>query len=153
VQTREWAKYLGDDRAAAAPPAWHDVRTFEDHVFLHAYGGLLPEIEFLTSGRTATSPDWHSQTTGGSTVDLACALTLLRARGLDAIALDLTTIDVAEAGYCVTKVFMPELQPLYADERQPFLGGSRLYDLPRRLGYTSRNTTLAELNSVPHPYP
>ena len=48
---------------------------------------------------------------------------------------------------------MPDLQPLDADYQHRFLGGTRLYEVPVRLGYRERPPRLDELNPYPHPFP
>lgn len=46
-------------------------------------------------------------------------------------------------------VVIPELQPLHINERFPCLGGTRLYEIPKLLGYTPRENPFAE---EPHPF-
>jgi ribosomal protein S12 methylthiotransferase accessory factor len=152
VQTREWAKYLG--REKPKPPLPGDVKTFEDHVVLYAYGDMLSEVDFLIGDEPRCTVDRHpNRAAGDPPSDLVTAVTLLSVRGHDVIALDLTTTDVEQCGYRVTKVLVPGLQPLDGDHSQRFLGGSRLYEVPTLLGFRSGPSSMTDLNPAPHPYP
>jgi ribosomal protein S12 methylthiotransferase accessory factor len=155
VQTREWAKFLGrGTRIFNFAPDYSDIRDFEDHVALYAYGDMLPAIQFLIEVPNLRAIDGRSNPANGDyAADLGKAVTILAENGLDVIALDLTTPDVAACGYAVTRVLIPGLQPLDADYLHRFLGGTRLYQVPRRLGFSSSDTTFEQLNSYPHPYP
>ena len=155
VQTREWAKFLGGrGRTFQFAPDFSDIREFEDHVALYGYGDMLHAVEFLTREPDTRLADcWDNESTGDLARDLDKTVGLLAARGLETLALDLTTPDVAECGYHVARAMVPELQPLDADYLHRFLGGHRLYDVPARLGYTDRSTTIDTVNPYPHPYP
>jgi ribosomal protein S12 methylthiotransferase accessory factor len=76
---------------------------------------------------------------------------LLAALGIRTVAVDVTTPDVAAAGLHVCRVVAPGL---YSNPPAafPFLGGTRLYDEPHRLGFTDRPLTedAAVLTPLPH---
>lgn len=154
VQTLEWAKFLGEGKTFDFAPGHGDVRTFEDHVTLYGYGDMRAAVEFLTEAPVRSDPHrWRNRSSGDPASDLARVRSILAEMKVEVVALDLTTPDVAEAGYRVTKALAPSLQPLYADYRHRFLGGSRLYQVPRRLGLAAADTTIGGLNPHPHPYP
>ena len=155
VQTHEWAKFIGrEPDALQFAPDHTDIRDFERHVALYAFGDMLPAVEFLRQGDLAGSAaTWRTRATGDTRHDLQTVVHLLAALGQDVLALDLTSPDVAESGYTATRVVIPGLQPLFGDHLLRFLGGSRLYQVPQRLGFTSAETTLEQLNPDPHPYP
>lgn len=77
----------------------------------------------------------------------------LTERGHEVIVVDLTTADVAQLGFRVVRVLVPGLQPLHGQHRWPFLGGRRLYDVPRRLGHRPEPSAARELSPFPHPFP
>lgn len=155
VQTREWAKFMGrTGKACNYADDFSDVREFEDHVALYAYSNMLPAIQFLLTNPQLCPMNRHPIRAGGNCpADLKESVLTLAANDFDVIALDLTTPDVAECGYFVTKILVPGLQPLDADYLHRFLGGLRLYQLPHRLGFTSTDTRIEQLNPYPHPYP
>ena len=66
---------------------------------------------------------------------------------------DLTTRDVASAGFRVARVIIPGLQPLHGDHNFRFLGGERLYQAPRLMGLREADTTEEDINPWPHPFP
>lgn len=161
VQTREWGKFLGGPEGRAPFAAeYDDVRDFEDHVRLYAYGDMEHAVDFLRSGPLVGLDEGAGAPPGPPTpgprsvgADLATVLGRLDDAGLDVLALDLTTTDVHEAGYRVARTIVPQLQPLDADHRLRFLGGRRLYEAPVRMGYRTAPSTVADFNPVPHPYP
>jgi hypothetical protein len=55
----------------------------------------------------------------------------LAPKGFDVLVVDLTTREVAEVGFRVARVLIPGLQPLHEGHRFRFLGGKRLYQVPR----------------------
>ncbi|MFI9596371.1 YcaO-like family protein [Nonomuraea sp. NPDC052265] len=147
AQTREWAKYL----RRTGTPVPDRLKTFEDHVLHYASQWSRPTLEpFLDR------PAIPLRDAGPPPADDDAAITSvvgrLAAAGLEALTVDLTTPDVAACGYHVVKVVVPGLQPLYADENRPMLGGRRLYaehpgaPCPRPRGPE-------DLNRTPHPYP
>jgi ribosomal protein S12 methylthiotransferase accessory factor len=154
VQTREWAKFLGPARLGNLREHFDEIRDFEDHVALYAYGDMRHALEFLLDGQPLGARERFSlRETGSPRDELDRAVTLLADNGLEVIAVDLTTTDVRESGHHVTKVLVPGLQPLDADYRYRALGGSRIYDVPLQLGFREARTRLEELNPFPHPYP
>ena len=64
---------------------------------------------------------------------------------------DITTCDTEKLGFYATKVFCPQLIPLSGSYSSYFLGGRRLYSVPKIFGYNSFD--YAELNKNPHPFP
>lgn len=80
------------------------------------------------------------------------ALNIIKDFGYTAFFVDITTPEIAQAGYCVVKVALPNLQPFYLEERYKYLGGTRLYEVPVKLGYTENAKKLEELNNTPHPF-
>ncbi|MEU1876993.1 YcaO-like family protein [Streptosporangium sp. NPDC020072] len=82
--------------------------------------------------------------------DAASYLDRLAGAGLTAYSVDLTTPDVAATGLCVVRVLVPGLVG-NAPPAFPLRGGGRLYEVPEKLGLTSR--VLDEDDLFPHPLP
>jgi ribosomal protein S12 methylthiotransferase accessory factor len=76
--------------------------------------------------------------------ELAALLDRVTDAGLSAYAARLTTRDVAQAGFEVVRVLVPEAQPLFTGDRY---FGERARTVPREMGYQPR------LDRPPHPYP
>jgi ribosomal protein S12 methylthiotransferase accessory factor len=83
---------------------------------------------------------------------LAAVVARVRAAGLDVIACDLTTPDVAALGLSVVRVVVPGLHPLFMGHRNRALGGRRLYEVPGRLGVEGIAPGQPD-NPYPHPFP
>jgi ribosomal protein S12 methylthiotransferase accessory factor len=72
--------------------------------------------------------------------------------GYEIMVVDLTSDDVRTCGYCVIKVMIPLLQSMEGDHTHQQLGGKRIYEVPRKLGYSVKSD-IESLNPYPHPYP
>ncbi len=75
----------------------------------------------------------------------------LKEKGHEVIYVDVTLPAVRALGLTVVKVLIPEMVPLWRDERYPYLGIPRLYDLPKQLGYEAKPIELKDVFSV-HPF-
>ncbi|MDY7233139.1 YcaO-like family protein [Hyalangium rubrum] len=88
-----------------------------------------------------------------ATTELEELVRRLEAQGYEALVVDLTTPDIRSLGLTVVRVVTPELQPLHADHRWPFLGGKRLYEVPVRIGARAERVKEEQLSRYPHPFP
>ncbi len=154
AQTRQWAKFLGKrDKPFAIASDYSNIDDFEKHVFLYAYGNMMRAVRFLKSSkREIALSDLPSSSEVSTAAQLRRILSKIEAKGYEVLVVDLTTVDVAECGYRVLKVLIPQLQQLEGDHNHRFLGGERIYQVPARLGYRAASS-LADLNPDPHPYP
>ncbi len=73
----------------------------------------------------------------------------IHALGYEIFYVDLTPEEIANDGIFVVKALIPDLHPLYLDEKYKYLGGARLVDVPLKLGLGNSSHTL---NKVPHPF-
>jgi ribosomal protein S12 methylthiotransferase accessory factor len=151
VQTRQWAKFLGNQpRPIVLEPDWSNIEDFERHVFLYAYGDMLDAVEFLRT--PAETVDVAELPRAGSRDGLLVqARERVEATGCEVIVVDLTTVDVASCGYSVVKVIVPSAQQLEGDHTHRLLGSPRLFEMPRAVGFEPR--AYEDLNPNPHPYP
>ena len=81
---------------------------------------------------------------------LSAVLSLFRRRGIDVYAVDLSTDECVRAGIWAVRVIIPSLQPLGFFYRARYLGHSRLYEAPERMGYPVHSE--ARLNYWPQPF-
>lgn len=77
---------------------------------------------------------------------------LLKEKKVDIIYVDITDKEIKKYGFVVVKVIIPQLQPLYLDERYPYLGGDRLYNTPVKMRLLEKPNRQSQLNKVPHPF-
>jgi ribosomal protein S12 methylthiotransferase accessory factor len=84
--------------------------------------------------------------------DLKSLVEDLSAIGLEAIACDLTTPDIATLGLSVVRILVPGMHPLFMGHQNRALGGRRLYEIPKKLGQRGFDPGESD-NPYPHPFP
>jgi ribosomal protein S12 methylthiotransferase accessory factor len=130
------------------------VATFGDHIRLYALPARAARARFLVEGTQRRPVAEVSPLRGAETDEQLDALAGgLRARGIEAYAVDVTTPDVATLGLHVVRALAPELCPLDVRQDAAFLGGTRLRQAPVDLGLSDRPRRFDELNRDPHPFP
>jgi ribosomal protein S12 methylthiotransferase accessory factor len=65
---------------------------------------------------------------------------------------NITSPDVAELGLWVLRAVIPGFHPLFMGHQIRALGGSRLWEIPQKLGYKGLDKEVGD-NPAPHPYP
>lgn len=75
----------------------------------------------------------------------------LESKNYEVICVDLTIPEVENLGLKVVKILIPEMVPLWRDERYPYLKVKRLYDVPTKLGYKTKPMVAENMFSV-HPF-
>ena len=112
---------------------------------------IAAHFEFaLASEEQRDFAGYENLATGAADADLRTAVGRVLASGRRAYAANLTSEDIDWLGLKVCRVVVPGYQPLFAGHRIRALGGTRLYDVPQKLGY--RGVTLARPNPAPHPF-
>lgn len=154
AQTLQWARFLGNREEPFVIAAdCSNINEFEQHVFLYGYGDRMSSVQFLRGSKKVVP---LSALPGASYVSREEEFRHVRAevesKGYEVLAVDLTSVDVAECGYRVAKVMIPQMQQLEGDHRHRLLGCRRIYDVPPLLGYPAKRHP-DELNDDPHPYP
>lgn len=117
------------------------ARTMAAPEMADAFGFLLDSPSTADTTRAAFAPDEDSA--------LARIIGILRRHGLEAIAVDRTTAELAAAGLAAVVVVIPGLQPMSLSPFAQFRASERLYQAPRNMGY--RVLPLAQLNEHPQP--
>jgi ribosomal protein S12 methylthiotransferase accessory factor len=130
-----------------------EVITREDHVNFYCDAARAKHADFLfSSGAEQHIDDIESLATGRSELDLQILIRRLSALGHRVLLKDLTTIDIAPLGLTVVRAIVPGFQPLVFGHRLRALGGSRLWTVPQRLGYSGITPATGD-NTAPHPFP
>jgi len=92
--------------------------------------------------------------TGRVLSDIERCVSQLDAIGLEVIVVDVTTPEIVDLGLSVVRVLVPGLVPLHGNERYPYLGVRRLYEIPATLRALTPGWEPSEaLNTLPHPFP
>lgn len=149
---------LRDELAKPGPrwqpaPEWRNVSDYPWHSLVYADPALQGELEFLVASPVEQTLDQEVNQHGSPSELLLLYSQLLARLDMDAIVVSLTTRDVACLGVHVVKVMVPRAVPLNPHHLAPWLGHSRVYRVPRLLGYRETDSTPDELNlAYPHPF-
>ncbi|GJL69990.1 MAG: hypothetical protein NPIRA06_26250 [Nitrospirales bacterium] len=90
--------------------------------------------------------------TGDPEIDLRTLLEKVENVHHRVLVVDLTTPDVSESGLFVFRALIPGFHPLFMGHEIRALGGTRLWQVPQKLGYQGI-TKLTGDNPAPHPFP
>jgi ribosomal protein S12 methylthiotransferase accessory factor len=137
-------------RPQRIPETCDEFKSILDGATYMARAEQAPAFDFLlNSGRTRRLSEM-SVPGGRGTTGQRVVLDLLRHRGLEAYAVDLSSDEALRCGVRVVRAVIPGLQPLSFCHRARYLGHPRLYDAPLRMGY--RSYPEEQLNSWPQPF-
>lgn len=129
-----------------------DIKTLEDHSAWASIPENLDEFSFLIgNGQTLCLEDLQDYSTGNIKRDLEHCVATLRRAGSRILYVDLTTSDVIDYGIHVARGIATGLQPIHFGWGEERLGGTRLFELPLKLGFTSATLRESDLNPCPHP--
>ena len=150
VRPAERKKFASGD--AARMNGYSDVHTLDDHALYFVRHDHLSELDFLCAdARTVPIDSLPDRSTGSVSSDLDALVEMLRGTGSRPVYVDLTTPDLADFPIRVARTLATELQPIAFGHDQQRLGGRRVYELPKALGYAPSVRTEGELNPCPHP--
>ena len=129
-----------------------DVKSLEDHSAWASMPEHLGEFSFLLeNGRTQRIEDLPDYSTANIKRDLDHCLRTLQHCGSRTLYVDLSTSDVVGYGIHVARAIATELQPIHFGWGEDRLGGTRLFELPHKLGFASAPLTESDFNPCPHP--
>lgn len=131
------------------------VVTIVDHVCFYQNRRKIRHTSFLTS--SADERSFATLPLPGDEPDtpepqLRHLVERLHQHGYDVVVVDCSAPVVREVGLHVVKVLVPGLQPLHAGHRYRVLGGRRVFEVARLMGYADRDRTVEDLNPWPHPF-
>jgi len=126
-----------------------NVRTLESHGVLYALDRVLSEelMRRVYSAKKIGQHDLHAVTDIREGKLMDNLIGGLAKRGFDLVVFDLTTPDVESAGFKVTRVLIPGMQPMDIDHNLQHLGGPRMTDL------STRYNSIQLPYRIPHPFP
>lgn len=126
---------------------------------LHALTyALCPELktatDFITNSNPKNSIKINSNSFNGSMIEkIRFLVNMLDKKDLETIILDLTTPDIDEVGFKVVRAVIPGMEPLHINHSRKYLGGKRLYEVPKILNLAKAPYIRQNLNPYPHPFP
>jgi ribosomal protein S12 methylthiotransferase accessory factor len=135
---------------------FRNVKTIEDHELLYTDKSMVKALSFLHSGVDIMKLDELPRIENKVLYDPQMLLQLCIARikekaAKDIVATDLTTSDISQFGLSVVRVVIPGFQPIDFGHNERRLGGKRLFEVPRELGYSDRILNYSDMNPFPHP--
>lgn len=154
-----YIRYLAPQLKDWEPAPDHsDLTSFDHHCMLYnVRPELVPDAlafcdEMEEEILFSQIPD---RSTGRVKGDIEHCVEALRRCGKEVIVTEITTQDIGDVGLRVVRVMIPGLVPLHGNHNFPYLGVTRLYELPRLLDWESSGWKPPEggLNPNPHPFP
>jgi ribosomal protein S12 methylthiotransferase accessory factor len=139
------------ERLAALVAEPMRVTALDDHDLLYAHPAMLGALDLwrsLPAEPLVPDPRPVPALAGDR---LALLGHDLAERGTPLLYRDLTSAELGALGIHAARAILPGFQPIHFGAREARLGGSRLYQLPVRLGHRATPATAAELNPMPHP--
>jgi ribosomal protein S12 methylthiotransferase accessory factor len=154
AHTRRFAQLMKSDQpAVVTDPHFAKVIDQDSHVNLytdHLNVGLADFI-FASDVRIGFE-EIASLDTGDVRDNLKIVGAKIQSVGHQILLADITSEDIRTLGLSVVRAIIPGFHPLFIGHRVRALGGSRLWDIPPKLGYKSISTESGD-NPAPHPYP
>jgi ribosomal protein S12 methylthiotransferase accessory factor len=113
----------------------------------------INQADFLFNGNRRISFDNITRISGDSREEmLSTIIKKIENVGNRVIVCDLTTPDVRELGLTVVRALIPGFNPLLMGHNNRALGGTRLWTVPEKIGYSRISSDRVD-NPIPHPFP
>lgn len=142
---------LGENRDWE-PKNYNEVKSFELHsIFYTKRTDQWPAFDIWRNATPSMEVDLGETRQLSDKEEIRRMLQIFKNKGYNVLFKDLTTVDVAQAGFRAVKLLVPQLVQMSGGYPFYFLGGKRLYETPVNMGYPKRG--FAELNKYPHPFP
>ena len=131
---------------------YNEILNFEDHSIFYIKRPDLWDIFKTWTELAPTRKINFKETSNTTTLTVINKITsILKNKSYNVLVKDLTTPDVNDAGlYCI-RVIVPQLLQLGGAYPFYFLGGERMYSVPKQFGY--QVNSFENLNIYPHPFP
>jgi thiazole/oxazole-forming peptide maturase SagD family component len=143
---KNWMKSRG------GPPQDGQLRQMEDFFCYYSRSDRLGKLDFLNNGDKVSVQEAADAHDGrSSTAQVSSIAQNLHNCGYEAIAVDITPVDVAECGLSVIRAIVPGLQPISFNQDFRHLGGQRVFEAPVRMGMRRTVLRESELNTDPMP--
>jgi ribosomal protein S12 methylthiotransferase accessory factor len=148
-------RYTFSEKIYKPAKDYQNINTVILHGIAHAMDPTLGKsLEFLNpTGKQISIQDIKNIYDENMVNNIRNLVSKLDEKGLNVIVKELTTVDVDEVGFKVTRVVIPGMQPLDVNHSRRYLGGTRLYEVPCQMGLRSRPLTEEEVNPYPHIFP
>ena len=152
--TRRLAQLLQAHGPPLVPtPHYGNIVMQDDHVCLYGDHANAPLSDFIFASTERIAFDAiENIATGDPKRDLQSLIEKVRTVCHKVLLADLTSPDVRNLGLTVVRAVIPGLHPLFIGHSLRAMGGSRLWEVPQKLGYQGITQASGD-NPAPHPYP
>lgn len=160
-------KRVSTERRKEAAPMFLDpikIKDILDHAAVAALPEAYPRWEFLlmqeNRGQIQSVEEVYIDVARRYKIDsrdiqliLNAVLDDIHGRGFDVIVLNQTSVEVSHGGLHAVKVLIPGMTPItFGYGYQRLRGLRRIFELPVRMGYSTRVLTETDLNQDCHPF-
>lgn len=149
LMTRAWIR----DKFIYEQPHYRrkkDIIDIEDRAYFWFPVEMINHLDFWL--KSENSKSISKQELKLESQDLERVISLLSEREMEILYVDITDPKIRKYGFRVVRVIIPQLQPVYLDERYPYLGKKRLYGVPVKMGFIQSPKKISQLNKIPHPF-
>ncbi len=152
LHTLNWLHQIQPKRPqATAEGATATLADFADHVFFYGHTWASANLEHWRHGPRTTEQRTPLATVAEPFLQVDHLVELLKGIGLNVLTIDVTSSDIAEAGFCVVRTVVPGMTPLVPGG-VPCTGGSRLRTIGPQLRWPAQFGPDGR-NPHPHPFP
>jgi ribosomal protein S12 methylthiotransferase accessory factor len=132
---------------------FENIKTIQDHELIYTSPKMVQAFDFLLHNNNSINFGEIPRVSQFDTDEqiITASLQRLKEIGADAISVDLTTPDISQFGLSVVRVIITGFQPIHFGYSETRLGGSRIFSLPKKLGYSNHVLNISDLNPFPHP--
>jgi len=153
AHTRLFSQWARNHLPRLVPgPHYENVVSLHDHGNLYCDPMNTPLADFLFAPRQIDFQEMDNLSTGDSGQDLQTLHGRIRAVGHRLLLADVTSEDVRGLGLSVIRAVIPGFHPLFFGHTIRALGGTRLWEVPQKLGYAGITPEGGD-NPAPHPFP
>lgn len=142
----DWAPISSDNNFAQVVGQDCHVRVYGEHSNSHLIEFILKSEEHVNFSSIP------SLFTGNPELDLQTLVDAVHSVNHRVFISDVTSPDVAALGLWVLRAVIPGFHPLFIGHHLRALGGSRLWEIPQKLGFQGITRDHGD-NPAPHPYP
>jgi ribosomal protein S12 methylthiotransferase accessory factor len=130
-----------------------DFRSVDDGVRYMGIPERASAFDFLTDEwdeRATHTEDSRASLPEDSSSALDVLVNRFAAKGIEAVVVDSTPVEIRQAGLSAVSVIIPALQPMSLVPTAQYFGHRRLYEAPRIMGFECRAEE--DLNPWPQPF-
>jgi ribosomal protein S12 methylthiotransferase accessory factor len=154
AHTRRLAQQLKTNLPSPiSDPNFENIVNQDLHVWLYVDHNNTHLADFIFESQQRIGFDEiENLATGDPEIDLRTLLEQVENVNHRVLVVNLTTPDISQMGLFVFRALIPGFHPLFMGYGMRALGGSRLWQVPQKLGYQGI-TKLTGDNPAPHPFP